>query len=156
MDEQNNINQTVEEAAPEVREDPSADGESMEMMDLNELVEESLKSIQEGEVVQGTVVQVSKEHVVVDVGYKSEGQISIQEFLDDQGDVAVQEGDQVEVLLEKWENEEGNVILSKEKAAKIKVWDEIRKAYNENQSITGVILARVKGGFTVELSRIVI
>jgi small subunit ribosomal protein S1 len=151
MDEQNNSNQTVEEATPEVREDPSAEGESMEMMDLNELVEESLKSVREGEVVQGTVVQVSKEHVVVDVGYKSEGQISIQEFLDDRGDVSVQEGDEVEVLLEKWENEEGNVILSKEKAAKIKVWDEVRKAYNESKAVKGVILARVKGGFTVDI-----
>jgi small subunit ribosomal protein S1 len=119
--------------------------------DLTNMVEESLRSIQEGEVVQGRIIKITKEHVVVDVGYKSEGQIPIGEFLNEKGEVTAKEGDVVDVLLERWENEDGEILLSKEKAAKIKIWDDVRKAYNENLSMTGKIVARVKGGYTVDI-----
>jgi small subunit ribosomal protein S1 len=119
--------------------------------DLSNLVEESLRSVQEGEVVQGRIIKITKEHVVVDVGYKSEGQIPIGEFLNEKGEVTAQEGEFVDVLLERWENEDGEILLSKEKAAKIKVWDEVRKAYNDTLSMLGKIVARVKGGYTVDI-----
>ncbi|MBI4773139.1 MAG: 30S ribosomal protein S1 [Deltaproteobacteria bacterium] len=127
------------------------DDVSMESMDMKELYEESLRSLQEGEVIAGTVIQVTKDFVVVDVGYKSEGQISISEFLDEQGEAQVAVGDTIDVLLERREDEDGEILLSKEKAAKIKVWDDIRRAYNEGQVIKGAITARVKGGFTVDI-----
>jgi small subunit ribosomal protein S1 len=125
--------------------------EEMESMDLAQLVEESLEGVKQGELVRGAVMQITKEFVVVDIGYKSEGQIAIREFLDEQGNVAVQEGDEVDVLLEKLETEDGSIVLSKEKAAQIKVWDVIRESYDKNQPVTGKIVSRVRGGFTVDI-----
>ncbi|WP_028321241.1 30S ribosomal protein S1 [Desulfatiglans anilini] len=116
-----------------------------------ELYEESLKSIQEGEVVKGEIVQIDKEFVLVDIGYKSEGQIRIQEFIDPDGNMTAKVGDKVDVLLERRENEDGTIILSKEKAAKIKIWDEIKDIYESNGTIQGKILSRVKGGLSVDI-----
>ena len=125
--------------------------EDMDADNFMKMYEESLKSIQEGEVVSGEIVQVDKEYVLVDIGYKSEGQISIHEFLDDQGRICVQVGDRVEVLLEKREDDEGVIRLSKEKAAKIKIWDQIKEIYESNGTVTGKIVSRVKGGLSVDI-----
>src|SRR5918995_6734371 len=95
--------------------------------EFRRLYEESLKDIQEGEVVKGTIIRVNPDHVIIDVGYKSEGQVPIEEFRGPDGQITIKEGDQVEVLLEKRENESGLVVLSKDKADKLKVWDEISK-----------------------------
>ncbi|NTV31943.1 MAG: 30S ribosomal protein S1 [Deltaproteobacteria bacterium] len=116
-----------------------------------ELYEESLKSIQEGGLVRGTIVHVDKEFVLVDIGYKSEGQIPIGEFIDAGGNVTAQVGDPVDVLLERREDDEGIIILSKEKAAKIRIWDEIREIYEKGGTIRGKIIARVKGGMSVDI-----
>jgi small subunit ribosomal protein S1 len=116
-----------------------------------ELYEESLKSIQEGGLVRGTIVHVGKEFVLVDIGYKSEGQIPIGEFIDAGGNVTARVGDPVDVLLERREDDEGIIILSKEKAAKIKIWDEIREIYEKGGTIKGKIIARVKGGMSVDI-----
>ncbi len=115
------------------------------------LYEESLKSIQEGEVVSGEIVQIDKEYVLVDIGYKSEGQIRIQEFIDPEGNLTARVGDKVEVLLERRENDEGVIILSKEKAAKIKVWDQIKDIYESDSTVKGKIISRVKGGLSVDI-----
>jgi len=116
-----------------------------------ELYEDSLKSIQEGEVVKGEIVQIDKEYVLVDIGYKSEGQIDIQEFIDPEGNLTANVGDQVDVLLERREDDEGAITLSKEKAAKIKVWDQIKEIYEKNDTIKGTIISRVKGGLSVDV-----
>lgn len=115
------------------------------------LYEESLKSIKEGEVVAGEIVQVDKEYVLVDIGYKSEGQINIREFIDAEGNLAANVGDKIEVLLERREDDEGVIRLSKEKAAKIKVWDKIREIYENDGTVKGTILSRVKGGLSVDI-----
>lgn len=115
------------------------------------LYEESLKSIQEGEVIKGQIVQIGKEHVLVDVGYKSEGQIPIGEFIDQEGNLTAKVGDEVEVLLEREADDEGGIILSKEKAAKIKIWDDIRDIYESDGVIRGTITSRVKGGLAVDI-----
>jgi small subunit ribosomal protein S1 len=125
--------------------------EDMDADNFMKMYEESLKSIQEGEVVSGEIVQVDKEYVLVDIGYKSEGQISIHEFLDEEGNVCAKVGDQVEVLLEKREDDEGVIRLSKEKAAKIKIWDDIKKIYESDGTVTGRIVSRVKGGLSVDI-----
>src|SRR5688572_8226032 len=103
-----------------------ADGEE----NFAALFEESLRKdeIKEGEIVKGTVIQIAKDHVVVDIGYKSEGTIDINEFVGTDGQIHVKAGEQVEVLLESRENENGLIVLSKEKADKLKVWDEISAA----------------------------
>lgn len=119
--------------------------------EFQNLFEESLNQLQEGDLVQGRVVQVGKEHVMVDVGYKCEGQIPIQEFQGEDGAVTVREGDTIEVLLESRDDEEGVIVLSKAKADKIKVWEEVRRAYEAGGSVEGRIVGRVRGGLSVDI-----
>jgi small subunit ribosomal protein S1 len=99
-----------------------------------EMFEESLKSIQEGKIVSGEIVQIDNEFVLVDIGYKSEGQIRINEFKDLEGNLTAHVGDTVEVLLVRKEDKDGNIVLSKEKAARVKIWDDIEKAYKDNET----------------------
>ncbi|RLB37104.1 MAG: 30S ribosomal protein S1 [Deltaproteobacteria bacterium] len=135
-------------------EDEATDSDMMDAEDggnFMELYEESLKSIQEGEVVRGEIVQVDKEYVLVDIGYKSEGQIPISQFTDASGQVTAKVGEKVDVLLERKEDENGLIILSKEKAAKIKIWDDIKHVYESDGTIRGRIVSRVKGGLSVDI-----
>src|ERR1043165_3861788 len=117
------------------------------------LFEESLKheDVKEGDIVKGTVIQVGKDHVVVDIGYKSEGTIPLYEFVQADGTVGVKEGDSIDVFLESREDENGLCVLSKEKADRLKVWDEISGACERDELIEGVISARVKGGLSVSI-----
>ncbi len=124
-------------------------GESMES--VMDLYEESFKRFAEGEVVTGRIISIDKDHVLVDIGYKSEGQIRIQEFKNEDGEVTAKLGDSVEVMVEWWDDEEERVVLSKEKAANIKIWDAIKKSYDEDGTVNGVISNRVKGGFSVDI-----
>ncbi len=96
--------------------------EESDMDQMSELYEESLRRVQEGEVVKGRIVSITKDFVMVDIGYKSEGQIPIHEFLNAEGEVTAQVGDEVEALMESREDEEGALMLSKNKASKIMVW----------------------------------
>jgi small subunit ribosomal protein S1 len=118
-----------------------------------QLFEESLKHdvSKEGEIVTGTVIQVTKDYVVVDIGYKSEGQVPVAEFESAGGEIAVKPGDKIDVLLESRENENGLVVLSKEKADRLKVWDDISQACERDELIEGTIAARVKGGLSVAI-----
>src|SRR5499427_6997822 len=117
------------------------------------LFEESLKKedIKEGAIVRGRVIAVSKDHVVVDIGYKSEGQVPIEEFAGTDGQPTVKVGDEIEVFLESRENENGLCVLSKEKADRLKVWDEISEACERDELIEGTISQRVKGGLSVTI-----
>ena len=126
------------------------DDESKENL-MEMYLDDSMKHIQEGEVLSGKVVKIEKECVFLDIGYKSEGHIPINEFQDKDGNVQVKVGDTVDVLLEKWREEEDTISLSKEKAARMKVWDDIKKAYEADGVIKGVITSRVKGGFSVDI-----
>ncbi len=125
--------------------------DDQEMMTMDQLLEESLKSFEEGALVKGMVVQVGKEHVMLDVGGKSEGRISLSEFLDADGNVTVKVGDEVEALVVRSDDDGGEIVLSKDKAAKIKVWEEITRIHNEDGTISGQITARVKGGLSVDI-----
>jgi small subunit ribosomal protein S1 len=118
---------------------------------LLDMYDVSFKNFAEGEVVKGIVLQVSESEVIVDVGYKSEGIIAIEEFRDETGKVNVKQGDTVDVLLEKTEDKEGYVVLSKEKAEKMKVWDDVERAYQERRIVTGRVIERVKGGLAVDI-----
>jgi len=138
-------NESTEEE--EIEKD-SVTGESMaELMDL---YEESFKRFAEGEVVNGKIISVDKDHVLVDIGYKSEGQIRIREFEED-GVIKAEVGDTVEVMVEWWDDENEVVVLSKEKAEKVKVWDDIKKRHEADETIVGTITSRVKGGFSVDI-----
>jgi len=125
---------------------------SDETMDtLMSMYEESFKRFAEGEVVTGRIISIDKDYVLVDIGYKSEGQIRIQEFKDESGELTADVGDKVDVMVEWWDDDEERVILSKEKAAKVKVWEEIKASYDEDGTVEGVIANRVKGGFSVDI-----
>ncbi len=108
--------------------------------------------IEEGRVVSGTVIQIAKDYVVVDIGYKSEGQVALAEFpVAPGGEPQVKVGDKVEVLVESRENDTGMVVLSKEKADKMRIWDEISAACERDELVEGVVVGRVKGGLSVDI-----
>ncbi len=112
---------------------------------------EKQQNVVEGEIVRGTVLSVNKDFVIVDIAYKSEGQIPVHEFTEHDGTVTVQAGDVIDVYVESRENENGLVELSKEKADRLKIWDEIAEACENEELVEGVITARVKGGLTVDI-----
>jgi small subunit ribosomal protein S1 len=118
---------------------------------LLDMYDVSFKNFAEGEVVRGIVLRVTDSEVIVDVGYKSEGVIPIEEFRDETGKIVVKQGETVDVLLEKTEDREGYVVLSKEKAEKMKVWDDVERAYQERRVVTGRVIERVKGGLAVDI-----
>jgi small subunit ribosomal protein S1 len=132
---------------------PAAGGD-----DFETLFEESMRSVKPGGVVKGKVVGITSTHVMVDVGYKSEGQIPLQEFLDRQGKPQVKVGDEVDVFFDssegegEGEGEGGGIVLSRQRAESMKIWEDIEKAFREGTGVEGVIVAKVRGGFNVALS----
>jgi small subunit ribosomal protein S1 len=116
-----------------------------------ELYENSLKSLKEGEVVHGKVLSVDSDFVQIDIGFKSEGLVASWEFMDDDGTILVGPGDEVDVLLEEAEDANGRIVLSKEKADRLKIWDEISRAYKADEPVEGTVVARVKGGLAVDI-----
>ena len=120
-------------------------------VEYEKLLEAYNTNITEGEVVKGKVLQVSDSEVVVDVGYKSEGLINVNEFRNENGEVTVQAGDTVDVLLEKAEDKNGYLVLSREKAEKMKVWDVIEEAYQNKTIVKGRVIERIKGGLAVDI-----
>ncbi|MGQ9498836.1 MAG: 30S ribosomal protein S1 [Dissulfurimicrobium sp.] len=125
--------------------------ETGDMGHFEDLFEESLKTFQSGDIIEGKVVRIDKEHVMIDVGYKSEGRIPVSEFMGDDGEVTVVPGEKVEVLIENWNAEDGRITISYSKALRRKIWENITKAYKDEMPVKGVILSRVKGGFSVLL-----
>lgn len=121
------------------------------MTSVMDMYEESFKRFAEGEVVNGRIISIDKDHVLIDIGYKSEGQVRIEEFLDENGDLTAKIGDAIEVMVEWWDDEEERVLLSKDKAANVKVWEAIKNSYDEEGTVKGTITNRVKGGFSVDI-----
>ena len=117
---------------------------------LAALYEETFRNIDEGTIIEGRVVALSKDRVVVDIGYKSEGIILADQFSNEELQ-ALKLGDKLQVYIEEREDAEGNLILSKEKADKMKVWEELDKAFKEEKTVEGRILSRIKGGMMVDI-----
>ena len=123
-------------------------GEEMDMeQSFETMFEDSMQELNVGDVVLGTVVQVTDDHVVVDVGYKSEGVIPLNEFKDEEGKIDINVGDEVDVLFERRENDSGLIGLSKEKADRQKIWGSLE----EGAVVEGRIVGRIKGGLTVDI-----
>jgi len=118
---------------------------------LENFTSESEEAVSEDHVLKGTVLKLTPTHVVVDIGAKSEGMLPIAEVLDHQGNPKFQPGDEIDVMREKGETEEGYINLSHQKAQRLRAWDEIEKAYNENKPITARVVERIKGGLTVDI-----
>lgn len=112
---------------------------------------ESTNQVREGEIVEGSVVLVTKDYVMVDIGHKSEGRIPIDEFIGMDGKATVRPGDRISVYVEEVDGEEGLAQLSKDKADKLRIWDEIDRACERGELIEGLITGRVKGGLTVDI-----
>ena len=121
-----------------------------------QLFEESLKTIETrpGSIIKGTVVAITKDNVLVDAGLKSESVISIDQFKSLTGEVEVSVGDEVDVSLKATDDGFGETILSRDDAKRHEAWQVLEKAYEEKETIIGVINGKVKGGFTVEVSNI--
>ena len=118
-----------------------------------DLLEESLSgSGFEGRVVKGTILAVENDEVLIDVGLKSEGRVPVKEFVAPGQDLQVKAGDTVDVFVERYEDKEGIVRLSREKARREEAWTDLEKAFGKGERVTGVIFGRVKGGFIVDLS----
>ncbi|MFP4622844.1 MAG: 30S ribosomal protein S1 [Gemmatimonadota bacterium] len=112
------------------------------------MYEETLSEIEEGEIVRATVLRITENTVVLDVGFKSEGSVTKDEFTDPD---ELNPGDEVEVFLERLEDDEGRVVLSKKKADFLRVWDKIKNAYEEDDEVPGILKRKIKGGVTVDL-----
>ena len=118
------------------------------------LFEESLqhRHFDEGEVVSGTVVSIEKEYVMMDIGDKCEGQVPIEDFKDQNGEVKVQVGDRIEILVERRQEDQGVIYLSKSKAEKKRLWETLDNAYRNQSPVPGRITELVKGGYIVDIS----
>jgi len=131
--------------------DETEEMDNDEEMDMEQsfesMFESSMQELNVGDVVLGTVVQVTDDHVVVDVGYKSEGVIPLAEFKDEEGKIDINVGDEVDVLFERRENDSGQIGLSKEKADRQKIWGSLE----EGAVVEGRIVGRIKGGLTVDI-----
>lgn len=131
--------------------DAASDADQSEYKRLLAMYEASFRNLSEGEVIKGTVLKVLSSEVIIDVGFKSEGIIALSEFFDENGKVTVQSGDMVDVLLERTEDREGHIVLSREKAEKMKIWDEVEQAYLDRKVVIGHVIERIKGGLAVDI-----
>jgi small subunit ribosomal protein S1 len=105
----------------------------------------------EDNVFKGTVIKITATHVVVDIGFKSEGLVPIAEVTDPQGNIKFEPGQEIEVMVQRGENEEGAVLLSHERAQRVRVWENIEKAYHSKEPMKGTVVERVKGGVSVDI-----
>jgi small subunit ribosomal protein S1 len=128
---------------------PSSD-QQLDRAALAALYEETFKNLEEGTITEGRIVAVTKDKVVVDIGYKSEGMIPNDQFSTEELQI-IKVGDRLQVYIEECEDADGNLVLSKEKADKMKIWEELEKLFNEGKSIDGKIVARIKGGMMVDI-----
>ena len=119
-----------------------------EYADMLSMYEDTLKNIEEGEIVKATVLRVTDSAAILDLGFKSEGSVPLDEFRSPE---EVEAGQEVDVFLEKLEDQEGIVVLSKKKADFLRVWEQIKEAYDADESIRGIIKKKVKGGVTVDI-----
>lgn len=121
-----------------------------ESMGFKELYEQSLNQLQYGDIARGKVVQIANEMVMVDVGWKTEGFIPIDEVRDAQGNVTISIDDEIDVFIDRRDSE-GNLVLSRDKASKVKIWDEIKNACENDTVVEGVVVEKVKGGLSVDI-----
>ncbi len=129
-------------------------GELSEELSMEQLMEmdHSVQSLKEGEIVSGTVVAVGNDEVMVDIGYKCEGMVPIAEVKDaESGEVNVSVGDQIDVYVQRIDGMEGRVYLSRERAARLKIWTDLEKVFKAEETIKGTVLERVKGGLAVDI-----
>ena len=129
----------------------AADTDNLSYEQLVEMYDDSMRHLNEGEIVTGKVIAITSNDVVVDVGYKSEGLVPLHEFSSRNAELQVGVGDEVEVLLEQTEGADGHVMLSKVKAERMRIWAQVENSFKEGKVITGRVIDRIKGGLTVDV-----
>src|SRR5712691_9650785 len=134
-----------------LRQGDSNDLENLGMEELLDIYEKRMTNFSEGDIVRGRVLKLTPSEAVIDIGYKSEGLLPIGEVTSYNNEVTVKAGDEIEVFLERLEDISGYVILSREKAERMLVWDRIESAYKADQAISGRVVDRVKGGMSVDI-----
>ena len=150
------VAQVQPEAEPEIDDFDMDDDKGMESMDFATALEaysnpEPEQATGEERVIKGTILKVTSTQVVVDIGQKSEGMVPISEVTGPDGVVTVQPGQEIDVMLDKGETEEGYIRLSHQRAQRLRAWDEIDKAYNDKTPIKATVIERIKGGLTVDI-----
>ncbi|MGH9763979.1 MAG: 30S ribosomal protein S1, partial [Blastocatellia bacterium] len=118
---------------------------------LDNYEKESAAAIQEGEVVRGTVIDISDQNVLVDIGYKCEGVVPKDEVTDRAGTVSVKPGDQIDVLIKSLENQDGYAVLSRVDAVRMQAWDTLKRAHQNHETVKGRVIDRIKGGLKVDI-----
>ncbi len=119
--------------------------------DFGQMFEESMRSVQPGEVVRGRVVSIGPEFVTIDIGYKSEGHIPLAEFRQRDGQITVNEGDEIEVYFDSADSDQEGIVLSRAKAEQFRIWRDIEEAFNSHTPVDGSIVGKVKGGLRVDI-----
>jgi small subunit ribosomal protein S1 len=152
-------NQAGSAAASEPASEQAGSGDSPAGQDFGALLDnyekEISSTIQEGEVVRGTVVSISDANVLVDIGYKSEGVVPREELTDRQGKLSVKPGDEIDVLIKSLENEDGYAVLSRVDAVRMRAWDHIRHAHQTHETVKGRVIDRINGGLRVDVDGVV-
>jgi small subunit ribosomal protein S1 len=150
-DQDNGHSQTRNNAHEDSAHDSSSFGNDDFAAALQNFETETEEAVGEDHVIKGTVIKLTATHVVVDIGAKSEGMAPIAEILDHEGNPKFKAGDEIDVMRDKGETEEGYINLSHVKAQRLRSWDEIERAYNEKKPIKGVVVERIKGGLTIDI-----
>ncbi len=119
--------------------------------DFGQMFEESMRSVQPGEIVGGRVVNIGPEFVTIDIGYKSEGHIPLAEFRQRDGQITVNEGDEIEVYFDSADSDQEGIVLSRAKAEQFRIWRDIEEAFNSHTPVEGSIVGKVKGGLRVDI-----
>src|SRR5271157_263034 len=138
-------------AAPRSDKEPSMDDFATALETFEQEQAQTEAALNDEQIVTGTVLKITPQYVVVDIGYKSEGVVPVAEFTDSEGTVTVQPGEEIPVVRDQGHTEEGYINLSHHKAQRLKAWDEIEKAYNDKASVKARIIDRIKGGLTVDI-----
>ena len=141
----------AEAASPATHDTAASAGSDDFASALETFTSETEEAIGDDHVIKGTVVKLTATQVVVDIGAKSEGMVALSEVLDHEGQPKFKPGDEIDVMRDKGETEEGYIKLSHQKAQRLRVWDDIERAYNDKTPIKGIVVERIKGGLTVEI-----
>ncbi len=143
--------ETTPSATPRAEKEPGMEDFATALETFEQEQAQTEAALNEEQIVTGTVLKVTPQYVVVDIGYKSEGVIPVAELQDHEGNVTVQRGDEVAVMREPGHTEEGYIHLSHQKAQRLRSWDEIEKAFNEKTPVKARVIDRIKGGVTVDI-----
>ena len=138
-------------APPRAEKEPSMDDFAAALDQYEQEQAQTEAALNDEQIIPGTILKITPQYVVVDIGYKSEGVVPVAEFTDSEGNVSVQPGQEIPVVRDQGHTEEGYINLSYHKAQRLKAWDDIEKAYNEKAPVKARVIDRIKGGLTVDI-----